>query len=151
MKWYFVLFSTCIFFLSCHVQTPEEKGSELATEFIKKQLYYPESFELVECLVDTAYAPNETPETMSQLLSFSEEFSNLKLLEANVKMKEISYEHYKSTVNDYKKYGLSNSYTEYELKKAKEEFDESQEKYNAMLEKIQEYAVIFQQKQEQQR
>lgn len=137
------------FLVSCHEQTPLEKGTALATDYVKKHLYYPDSYEMVECVVDTAYAPMETPETLEALLSFSDKYKELKDLEFDLKSKERSYELYKSSYNDLRKYGLSDSFSEYQYKEAKEEFEKVQQKYDKIVEQLQEMALSFQNLQEQ--
>lgn len=130
--------------MACHVPTPEEQGEALASEYVKKQLYHPDSYEPIECMVDTAYSPVETPATFEKLTRFADLYKNLQKLESSVKSKRDSYEMYKSHYNDLRKYGLSDSYAEYQYKSAKEELEKEQTKYDETLEKVQKLAEEIQ-------
>jgi len=141
MKYVFSFLSCALFFVACHVPTPQEKGEEFASNCVKKQLYYPESYEPLECQVDTAFSPIDTPETMSLISSLADLIKKIQEQESTVKRKEDFYEMEKSSYQRMKSYGLLDSYTEYQYKEAKEAFENEQTKYEKMLEKLQSLAT----------
>lgn len=124
----FVL-SSMMVLSSCHHATPQEKAEALASEYIKNNLYFPESYKVIQCQVDSAFGPQETPETISRLIEFSKLFEQLKEAEWDVRHKEDKYELYKSM-------GNYSSYNTFQTREAKAEFEKAQAKFDKLIEKI---------------
>lgn len=55
-----VLVLTAMMAVACS-QTPEEKATALIQESVKKSLYHPDSYDPVETMVDSAFAPMDDP------------------------------------------------------------------------------------------
>lgn len=56
----FIFIPMVMLIVACN-QTPEDKANALIQESVKKSLYHPESYEPVETVVDSAFAPMDDP------------------------------------------------------------------------------------------
>lgn len=122
---------------SCHQPTLQERAETLASEYIKNSLYFPDSYKSTQCKLDSAFAPAETPETMSLLLEGVNLFEQYKDAESDMKHKEEMYELHKSM-------GNYSSYNVYQTKEAKAKFEEAQAKLDRISEKLNEISMQFQ-------
>lgn len=124
------LFALFAFLMSCQSPTLQERAESFAAECIKKQLYFPDSYQPIECYVDTAFAPLETPEVFEKLKKTASIYEKLNDAEKDMKRKEDRYEMYKS-------FSSHSSYNVYQTKEAKAEFEKAQTLYSSLLEQLQ--------------
>lgn len=122
---------------SCHQPTLQERAETLASEYIKNSLYFPDSYKSTQCRVDSAFGPQETPETSAKLLECADLFEQYKDAQSEMKRKEEMYELHKSM-------GNYRSYAAYQTKEAKAEFEKAQNKFNRINEKFQEVIAQMQ-------
>ena len=123
-------FALCVILVSCQSPTLQEQAEVFAAESIKKQLYFPDSYQPIKCKVDTAFAPIETPEVFEKLKKAAIIYEKLEDAEKDMKRKEDRYEMYKS-------FGSYSSYNVYQTKEAKAEFEKAQTQYSSLLEQFQ--------------
>lgn len=124
------IFAMCAILVSCQSPTLQERAESFAAETIKKQLYFPDSYQPIECYVDTAFAPLETPEVFEKLKKTASIYEKLNDAEKDMKRKEDRYEMYKS-------FGSYSSYNVYQTKEAKAEFEKAQAQYSSLFEQLQ--------------
>lgn len=65
-----ILFVFGVMLVACS-QAPKDKAIALIKEDVKKSLYHPESYEAVETLFDSAFAPKDDPAFFEKTLKFS--------------------------------------------------------------------------------
>ena len=124
------IFAMCAILVSCQSPTQQERAEAFAAEIIKKQLYFPDSYQPIECYVDTAFAPLETPEVFEKLKKAASIYEKMNDAEKDMKRKEDRYEMYKS-------FGSYSSYNVYQTKEAKAEFEKAQAQYSSLFEQLQ--------------
>lgn len=124
------LFALCAILVSCQSPTQQERAEAFAADYIKKQLFFPDSYQPIECYVDTAFAPLETPEVFEKLKKLASIYEKMEDAEKDMKRKEDHYEMYKS-------FGSYSSYNVYQTKEAKAEFEKAQAQYSSLLEQFQ--------------
>ena len=123
------LFALCAILVSCQSPTQQERAEAFAADYIKKQLFFPDSYQPIECYVDTAFAPLETPEVFEKLKKLASIYEKMEDAEKDMKRKEDHYEMYKS-------FGSYSSYNVYQTKEAKAEFEKAQAQYSSLLEQF---------------
>lgn len=123
------LFALCAILVSCQSPTQQERAETFAADYIKKQLFFPDSYQPIECYVDTAFAPLETPEVFEKLKKLASIYEKMEDAEKDMKRKEDHYEMYKS-------FGSYSSYNVYQTKEAKAEFDKAQTLYSSLFNKF---------------
>ena len=124
------LFALCAIFVSCKSPSLKERAETFAADYIKKQLYFPDSYQPIECRVDTAFAPEDTPETFEKLKKMATLYEKVNDAEKEMKRKEDRYEMYRSL-------GSYSSYSVYQTKEAKAEFEKAQALHTSLLEQFQ--------------
>ncbi len=132
-----LLLSFLMILSSCHQPTLQEKAEALSSEYIKNNLYFPDSYRSTTCYVDSAFGPNETPEAMADLLECVNLYEQYKDAESDMKRKEQKYELHKS-------FGNYSSYDAYQTKEAKADFEKAQAKYDRISEKLNELSAKIQ-------
>ena len=120
------LFALCAILVSCQSPTLQERAESFAADYIKKQLYFPDSYQPIECRVDTAFAPEDTPETFEKLKKMANLYEKVNDAEKEMKRKEDRYEMYRSL-------GSYSSYSVYQTKEAKAEFEKAQALHTTLL------------------
>jgi len=120
------LLAFCAIIVSCKSPSLKEQAEAFAADYIKKQLYFPDSYQPIECRVDTAYAPEDTPETFEKLKKMASLFEKMNDAEKEMKRKEDRYEMYRSL-------GSYSSYHVYQTKEAKAEFEKAQALHTTLL------------------
>ena len=123
------LFALCAILVSCQSPTQQERAEAFAADYIKKQLFFPDSYQPIECYVDTAFAPLETPEVFEKLKKLASIYEKMEDAEKDMKRKEDHYEMYKS-------FGSYSSYNVYQTKEAKAEFDKAQTLYSSLFDQF---------------
>ncbi|MBR1464647.1 MAG: hypothetical protein IJ604_14890 [Prevotella sp.] len=100
--------------VSCS-KTPEEKASALIQEKVKSSLYHPESYEAVETVIDSAFAPKDDPAFYEKTLKYYHLSQEVLKYEEEVKRSK-------------RKMALwQNAHDAY----GKNEYDEAEEEYNS--------------------
>ena len=128
------LFALCVIIVSCKSPTLQERAESFAADYIKKQLYFPDSYQPIECRVDTAFAPEDTPETFEKLKKMANLYEKVNDAEKEMKRKEDRYEMYRSL-------GSYSSYSVYQTKEAKAEFEKAQALHTTLLGQFQSLAL----------
>ena len=127
-------FTLCVILVSCQSPTLQERAESFAADHIKKQLYFPDSYQPIECRVDTAFAPEDTPETFEKLKKMANLYEKVNDAEKEMKRKEDRYEMYRSL-------GSFSSYSVYQTKEAKAEFEKAQALHTTLLGQFQSLAL----------
>ena len=119
-----VLIITIIFFVSCN-KSPEDKANELIKQELRKSLYKPDTYQVVETKVDSAFAPMDSPEIFTDF----HEFSKLSEAERNNKFKmELQESSMAIWSGPYQ-----SEYGKIEYKQAKRKYDEAKAELNNNL------------------
>lgn len=109
-------------------KSPEQKAKELVGTEIKKQLYFPESYDLADLQVDSAFTPYDDPEFMElikELVKLDKEFfvanSDIKRVKENMAIWS----------------GMESSYSRNQLNGLRDELKTAQEKYDVAVSEAQ--------------
>ncbi|MDY5686388.1 MAG: hypothetical protein SPF40_08990 [Prevotella sp.] len=105
-------------------KSPEQKAKELVGTEIKKKLYFPESYDLADLQVDSAFTPYDDPE----FIGLTKELVKLdkELFVANNDIKRVKEK--MSIWSD-----VESSYSRSELNGLRDELETAQEKYDAVM------------------
>lgn len=122
----FLLFIAVVF-TACS-QSPEQKAQKLVEEQIKKSLYHPETYEAVETVLDSAFAPKDDPAVYEKALKLCK--LAIAAQEYDEKMK-----HAKSSMAIWSGPYMS-AYGRNEYNEAKEEYELYEGKLNEIKGKI---------------
>lgn len=109
---YFLVAS--LLFAACG-QSPEEKAKKLVEESVKKSLYHPESYEPVEVILDSAFAPKDDPEVYEKAVKLCKLSKSGQEYEDNMKRAKSSMAIWSGP--------YMSSYSRNEYNEAKEKFD----------------------------
>jgi len=118
---------TTITFSCC--KTPEEKANALIKEKMEKVLYYPESYDPTETIIDSAFSPKDSPELYERLKNAYELILEYDEVEKKLKIAKSSMSIWD---NPYSEFGR-NEYNE--QKEKYEKYLELSEKMEALIEK----------------
>ena len=114
MKKILILAATMIVSISCS-QSPEQKVNALVKTEVKKVLYHPETYEAVETIIDSAFAPKDDPafyEKTLKLLNYAMEIQKY-MDKANDAEQEMSIWH-SSYMDGFSKTHYNHAKQEYE-------------------------------------
>ena len=122
---YFLVAS--LLFAACG-QSPEEKAKKLVEESVKKSLYHPESYEPVEVILDSAFAPKDDPEVYEKAVKLCKLSKSGQEYEDNMKRAKSSMAIWSGP--------YMSSYSRNEYNEAKEKFDFYNDKVEETRSKI---------------
>lgn len=129
---------TTITFSCC--KTPEEKANALIKEKMEKVLYYPESYDPAETIIDSAFSPTDSPELYERLknayelaLEYNEVQEKLKMARSSMSIwnnpySEFGRNEYNENEEEYEKYLELSEKLEALIEKTKRENDEWENK-----------------------
>lgn len=117
-----------IFVITSCSKSPEQKAQEIMGEEIKKNLYLPDTYELANIKVDSAFAPYDEPEyieSLKEVLRIGNEINE-------VEDEKAEAERTLSIFSD----SYSSSYTQNEVKEARKKIEEAEKKVDYLMKTV---------------
>lgn len=132
MKKLILLFAFGAVVISCN-NSPESKANALIKEELKKSLYKPDTYQPVETVVDSAFAPQDDPTLYEKLTRLEDLGREIESLESTMKRKKSAMAIWSGP--------YQSAYDRNEYNEAKEEYDEANGKLEKLRKKVQPLAV----------
>lgn len=132
MKKLILLFTFGAVVISCN-NSPESKANALIKEELKKSLYKPDTYQPVETVVDSAFAPQDDPTLYEKLTRLEDLGREIESLESTMKRKKSAMAIWSGP--------YQSAYDRNEYNEAKEEYDEANGKLEKLRKKVQPLAV----------
>ena len=134
-----LVISLCVLAVAC-TKTPEQKAEALIKDAMCKSLVLPETYQVVETQLDSAYTPIHDPEFVSKVLEMNKIGLEIDELEKQVKRAKYSMSLWSGTYRS--------AFGREQYNQAKDKYDEVKAQYDSLVERLQRIAEDLKQKAE---
>jgi hypothetical protein len=124
-----ILFGLCLCLVVSCTASPEKKAELLIKDAVLKTLVLPDTYQSVETVLDSAYAPMHDPDFISTIIDLYQKGKEVEELEDKLRDAKSRMAMWSSS--------FKSAYTQNELDEAKKDFEAAQKRYDALAEKIQ--------------